>query len=402
MRRTGRPIAPGPGRAVTSRAVNALGVGQLVNWGVLYYAFSALLLPLEQSLATPRWVVAGAFSLALLVSALAAPLVGRLADGGHGPALVLRGGLTASLLLAALAAAPSIATLYVVWTGLGLCMAAALYEPVFTIVGRGVAHPLERLSALARITIFGGLASSVFIPLTAILVSRIGWRAGVCCLAATVVAATLAVERTALREMRTNPVTPPDPPRRDAAGGAAGRAQLLRLAAVFGASGMATGAFTSNIVPALAERGCTPTVAAALAGLFGLMQLPGRILLSRHPSSGRTTPPATLLARGFLIQAAGLVALVSARSIVALAFGVAAFAFGAGLNALVRPHLVQTMFGADRSGYANGVVAGAQQTSRAAGPIVAAGLHAASGYGLMFGLFAGTFALLATAGRSRR
>ena len=65
-----------------SRAIWTIGIGQMVNWGVLYYAFGVLLVPLEQSLHAPRWLVAGAFSLGLLVSAIAAPAVGRLADRG--------------------------------------------------------------------------------------------------------------------------------------------------------------------------------------------------------------------------------------------------------------------------------------------------------------------------------
>lgn len=74
-----------------SRAIWAIGCGQLVNWGVLYYAFGVLLVPLEQSFDAPRWLVAGAFSLGLLVSAIAAPTVGRVADRGQGPALMRAG-----------------------------------------------------------------------------------------------------------------------------------------------------------------------------------------------------------------------------------------------------------------------------------------------------------------------
>jgi hypothetical protein len=62
---------------MTPRAVIALGIGQLVNWGVLYYAFAMLVQPLERALGVPTWVVTGAFSLALLMSALLAPTVGR-------------------------------------------------------------------------------------------------------------------------------------------------------------------------------------------------------------------------------------------------------------------------------------------------------------------------------------
>jgi hypothetical protein len=63
---------------MSTRAVIALGIGQCVNWGVLYYAFAVLLLPVEAELGAERWIVTGAFSLALLLSAIAAPS----SDGG--------------------------------------------------------------------------------------------------------------------------------------------------------------------------------------------------------------------------------------------------------------------------------------------------------------------------------
>ena len=126
-----------------TRAIIALGIGQCVNWGVLYYAFAILLLPLEAALGLPRWAVAGAFSLALLVSAVAAPVVGRWSDQGRAPAVMRAGGIGAVVLLLAWALFPGRAMLYVAWAGLGLCMASTLYEPAFAIVGRAHAVPAE-------------------------------------------------------------------------------------------------------------------------------------------------------------------------------------------------------------------------------------------------------------------
>ena len=85
---------------MTQAAVWAVGFGQCVAWGVLYYAFGVLVVPVEQQLAAPRWIITGAFSLALLTSALAAPVVGRWTDRGHGPVVMQAGGLIAAGLLA--------------------------------------------------------------------------------------------------------------------------------------------------------------------------------------------------------------------------------------------------------------------------------------------------------------
>src|SRR5687767_11473706 len=190
---------------MTPRAVWAIGCGQLVNWGVLYYAFGVLMVPVEQSLAAPRWRVAGAFSTGLLVSAIAAPAIGRLADRGQGPVVMQAGGLIAAGLLIAWALVPTLWMTYVAWTGLGLCMAAILYEPVFAIVGRAFNDAADRLRAIATVTIMGGLASTVFLPGTTLLVERLGWQAATVALAMVIASTTLAVSRLAFRDLAFSP-----------------------------------------------------------------------------------------------------------------------------------------------------------------------------------------------------
>ena len=97
--------------------------------------------------------------------------------------------------LALWALVPSVVLSYLVWAALGLCMAAILYEPIFAIVGKAIDHAGDRLRAIATITVFGGFAKSVFLPLTGVLVDGIGWRAAVGTLAAGLALTTLAVHR---------------------------------------------------------------------------------------------------------------------------------------------------------------------------------------------------------------
>ena len=63
------------------------------------------------------------------------------------------------------------------------------------IVGRSFTNPRQRLRALAAVTLFGGLASTVFLPATAVLVSSWGWRRAVLVLAVALAIST-AVTRT--------------------------------------------------------------------------------------------------------------------------------------------------------------------------------------------------------------
>src|ERR687897_2130006 len=101
------------------------------------------------------------------------------------------GGGVAAVLLVVWTLLPGVAVLYLVWAGLGLCMAATLYEPAFVIVGRAYQDATKRLRALAAITIFGGLASTVFLPGTAFLVATFEWRGAVVGLALAVTVSTL-------------------------------------------------------------------------------------------------------------------------------------------------------------------------------------------------------------------
>src|SRR5512145_2740354 len=100
---------------MTPRAVAALGIGQCVNWGVLYYAFAVLVLPLERELGVATWAVTGAFSLALLISAALAPGIGRWADRDGGPLMMQVGGVSASVVLVAWTFVPGLLALYAVW-----------------------------------------------------------------------------------------------------------------------------------------------------------------------------------------------------------------------------------------------------------------------------------------------
>lgn len=370
---------------MTGARIHAIGAGQLVNWGVLYYAFGVLLVPLSEALASPRWLVAGAFSGGLLVSAAAAPLAGRIADRGQGPAVMEAGGFLAAALLVLWAVVPTLPTTFAVWAGLGVCMAVMLYEPVFAIVGRAVEDPQARLRALATITVWGGLASTAFLPATALLVEGLGWRLAVVVLAAAVALTTLIVSRVAFGNQRWSSASI-----RDAAGEAMAAprerlAGLGRLGAVFAVSGGINAALAANLVAALVERSWPPAAAALVAGLVGVMQLPGRVLMMR-PSFA--VEPSALVRASVLLQAAGLLTLAVPGPRATQVCGVLVFAGGSGLMTLARPYLVLHVYGRERAGAANGAVARVQQLARAGGPVTAAALAGVAGYSLVFATLA--------------
>ena len=375
---------------MASHAIWAIGFGQLVNWGILYFAFSVLLIPLEEAFDAPRWLVAGAFSFGLLVSAAAAPTVGRLADRGQAPAMMRAGGLIAAALLIAWTMVPTLWMTYVIWGALGVCMASILYEPVFAIVGRAFTDPDGRLRAIATVTVMGGLASTAFLPGTSALVIRLGWRGAVVVLAIGLALTSLIVAQIAFRELAWSARAI-----REALPGNQSREAidlpgLSRLAFIFAISVIVNAAVSSNLVAALIDRGLAPTLAATVAGTFGIMQLPGRLMMTNRSF---TPHPLNLLLFSFTLQVFGLIALM-VHGTEAMWIGVLMFAGGSGLTTLARPFLVLHEYGPAHAGYANGVIARSQQLARAAGPVAAAAMAGFTGYG---GVFATCGALLALA-----
>ena len=350
------------------RAVWLLGLCQCVLWGVLYYSFSVLLVPMEQALGLSRTTVAGAFSAGLLAMALLAPAIGRWLDAGHAARLTRLGmGLAvAGLLLVAFA--QGAAMLYLGWLGIGAAMAMLLYEPAFVLVTRAVVEEGARLQALAAVTVMGGLASTIFLPAVSQLIATWGWRLAVVACAAAVLAVAWAMERHVVPRLPASRPPRMDTPEPIIHSGWPRR--FTGVVTIFTTSTLASMALTTLLVPLMLARGVTPTTAALVLAALGVAQLPGRIWLLR---AGRAIPPHVLHTTPIALQAIGLLVVAMSSVPAWVAAGVAAFGLGAGLHTLARPWLIQRLYGTDAAGRWNGELARVQGFVRAAGPVAASG-----------------------------
>lgn len=156
------------------RIVKALAVTETVSWGVLYYAFAVFQVPMRAELGFTTAQTSGAFSLAVLVTGLAAVPVGRWLDRHGARGLMTAGSIAAVLLVVAWSRVHSLLGLYAVFAGVGLVSAAVLYEPAFAVVVRWFA--VGRSRALLAVTVVAGFASSIFLPASDLLVRAVGWR----------------------------------------------------------------------------------------------------------------------------------------------------------------------------------------------------------------------------------
>ena len=147
-------------RDVSSNVVAwALAIGQLVSWGTIYYAFSLFVVPMEYAPGWSRTATNAALSAGLLVSGVAAYPVGVWIDRGRGRAVTVGGSLLASAMMAIWSQAQSLAMLFVAWAGLGMAMAATLYDPVFAVITR--CYPNSLRTKITLITLVGGFKRHV-------------------------------------------------------------------------------------------------------------------------------------------------------------------------------------------------------------------------------------------------
>lgn len=118
----------------------ALAVTQSVGYGVLYYTFSVMITPMERELGWSRGEISGAFSLSLLLSGLVAIPVGRFVDTHGARGVMTVGSSFAVVLLFAWSLVTNLRVFYLIQAGLGLVMAAVLYEVAFTVVAVWFQH----------------------------------------------------------------------------------------------------------------------------------------------------------------------------------------------------------------------------------------------------------------------
>jgi MFS family permease len=164
--------APSGGRG--HALIVALGVTQVIGYGCLYYAFAVLAPGITASLGwSPEWTYGG-FAIGLLFGGLVAPAAGRLIDQ-YGTRLVMTiGSALAGLSLLALAEARGPVSYIGAMIALEVVSALVLYDAAFTALTQARGGGARR--AISQLTLIGGFASTLFWPLTTILLNSFDWR----------------------------------------------------------------------------------------------------------------------------------------------------------------------------------------------------------------------------------
>jgi MFS family permease len=351
--------------------VGALSITVTVGYGVLQYAFGVLLPSMHAELGMSRTEITGAFSLAVLVSAVAGLPVGVLLDRVSPRPLMTVGALAAALLVAAWSRVHTPLELYLVFAGLGLAMACLLYEAAFTVVAKWFSS--RRQAALTTLTVVGATASLIFSPLTHELDAALGWRDALLVLAAILAAVAVPLHALALRRS--------PPPFEDSSRVRAPRQVLSSksfwlLAAAFMLGSFSTFAIVVLLVSLLIHDGSSAGFAAFVAGLLGFAQLPGRLMLGLV---GRRLSERSLPIAVFGLGAAALVLLASDRSGWAAIVFATVYGASNGMSTLLRATLVADLWGRESYGALLAALSAPFNLARAAAPVLASALVAFTG-----------------------
>ena len=357
-------VPAGPPRLVV---VSAIGVAQILAWGSSYYLLAVLAGPIAADTGWSLTWIMGALSIGMLVSGLASPRIGHLIHGRGGrPVLAASAVLLAAGLLV-LGLAPGLPIFVAAWVVIGLGMAAGLYDPAFSSLGR--LYGEEARSAITHVTLFGGFASTVCWPLSALLVEQVGWRGACLTYAAIHLAVVLPLYLLGVpREERRLPDSPRD-------GTATGQVRPeQRLAFVLLAAGFTLAAVVMTVVSVhlltlLQSRGVGLAAAVALGALIGPSQVGARIL---EMLVGRKAHPIWSLLASAVLVAIGLGML--AGGVTAAGAGIVLYGAGSGIRSIARGTVPLALFG--REGYAvlMGRIAMPTLVAQAASPSIGAWL----------------------------
>lgn len=377
------------------RVVWPLAIAETIVWAAMFYSFPALILVWERDLGWSKTELSGALTLALVVSAVLAPVVGRLIDHGLGRFVFTGCALLGALFLALLSRVTELWQFYLVWLGIGFAMSGALYEACFAVLTRAMGTRAKR--AITLVTLVAGFAGTVSFPSAFVLVNVAGWRGAVLtfAVAVAVVAVPLIWHSSGLAERGREEDVHPASPRTREALAILRSAVFWLLAVAFSMIALEHGILLTHLLPLLDERGVHGETAILAASMIGPMQVAGRLaMIAAEPHVSNLGIAITCYV------ALGIAALALLGTAVIPTLLVAFVLFqgsGYGVTSIVRPVITAELLGRRNFGVISGLLAVPFITATAAAPTIAAFVWENGGYDrvIVFAMSAAAVGLLA-------
>jgi len=355
-----------------------MAVAQVISWGTLFYAFSLFVVPMHESLGWSRPLLNGALSLGLLSTGVVAFPVGTWIDRHGGRSVMTLGSLVGGLLLLAWAWVETPWVFYLLWTLIGVSMAGVLYEPAFAVITAAFGPDYRR--GITALTLVGGFASTVFMPVTQFLITAVGWRSALLVLGGLNLAVCLPLH--ALFVPGPPASRPPAAPQESTTTTHDMHALLRgrvfwRLAIWFTAYNAAQSALIFQLVPLLTTWRVETAVILTSVAIIGPMQVAGRVVLMCF--SRRLETKEVGIAVMVLLPAALLTLLFLPHTLLWLGVVATFYGVGNGIMTIVRGIAVAELLGRAHYGALNGVLTISTTVAKALAPVAAATIWSATG-----------------------
>lgn len=359
--------------------IAGLGVAQICSWGSLFYSFPLIAASMEADLGWSKTAIYGAATVGLLLGGLLAVPVGAAIDRGWGRVVMTSASIVSGLLLIMWAFVTDLPLFFVAAAGIGALQAATLYDPVFAVIARR-AGPLEARNGITALTLWGGFASTVFVPLIQILLDLYGWRGTLMVLGGINIAVCATLYFTVI-----NPAADaPRPPREHASGSVwAQLGTALRhpvfwgLAISFTAYTATFNAFMFHFFPMMLERGFEPADVVMAMALFGPAQVAGRLGVSIFARRMSVRRMGSLVVAVFPIGMAMM--LWASQDFWIIGTGAIVFGAANGIMTIVRGTAIPEMVSREAYGVINGALSVPTIGARSLTPLAAALMWSAAG-----------------------
>ena len=357
-----------------------LAVAQVISWGSMYYAFSLFVVPMQETLGWSRPLLNGALSLGLLSTGAVALPVGAWIDRHGGRSIMTFGSLLGGLLLLTWAEVESPWAFYLIWVLIGVSMAGVLYEPAFAVLTATFGPDARR--AITALTLVGGFASTVFMPLTQLLIATLGWRQALLVLGGLNLTVCLPLHVLFVPAPSLTHALNRAPESEESTSTTAEFATIVRgrifwgLAIWFTAANATASGFVFQFVPLLTTWGVGMTAILTSVALIGPMQVAGRVVLMLF--STRLETREIGIAVVILLPAAILALLFLAHTPVWLGLCAALYGAANGIMTIVRGTAVADLIGRTHYGALNGALTIPTMVAKSLAPVATAAIWAAT------------------------
>ena len=322
----------------------------------------------------------GAFTLALLATALSSPIAGHFVDRGRGHLAQILALVGAIAGLIVLAASYTLAQFYLAWLIIGLSLGACLYETTFAQITR--AYGIAARKIITRITLIAGFAGTLSFPVANLLAASLGWRGAVLFAALSILV--IGIPLTLLGG-KNLPEAEPDgisPDTTNETASTAGSRKFFWLIATgFTLVTITQAMVITHLLPLLAERSIPLETAVLAAATIGPMQVVGRIAMMSTEQRISTFQFTGFCFTGVAF-AAFLLLIAGANTTLVMLF-VAVHGASWGTLSILRPALTREVLGPGAFGLNSGRISGLGWLGSAGAPFGGSLLWLLGGYQLM-------------------